>query len=110
MATKASTHRLDPEVQVSLDHLSKVLRQPKNQLINEAVKLYVSQRSKEVVEELENTLKTLRSYTQTDPAFEKSILAVAESEAQYGKSDPVEGEVIVSKGKVRTEIQDILRA
>ena len=114
MAVTASTHRFDPEVQTALSHLSKVLKQPKNRLINEAVKLYVQQRSQEVEKQLEDTLKALRSYRRKDPDFEKAIDSFVKAEAHLGGSDPVEGKRmvigIVSDGSVRAEIQQLLHA
>ena len=70
---RASTHRLKSEVQVGLDNLSKALRRPKNKLINEAVHVYVQQKSREVEQEMEASLRALRSYRKRDPDFEKVI-------------------------------------
>ena len=91
MARKASTHRLDPEVQAALDHLSKILRRPKNRLINEVVRLYVQQRSQEVERELEATLNALRAYRLSHLDFEEAIDAFVNAEAQSASNDPVEG-------------------
>ena len=110
MAVKASTHRFDPEVQTALAHLSKVLKQPKNRLINEAVKLYVQQRSQELEEQLEATLKALRSYRRKEPDFEKAIDSFVKAEARFGGSDPVEGTRVTSDGSIRAEIHHLLHA
>ena len=110
MARKASTHRFDPEVQTALDHLSKVLRRPKNRLINEAVQLYVQQRSREVEQELEATLSALRAYRRKDPDFEESIEAFVRAEAGLASGDSLEGKTNSSKGSVRAEIQHLLHA
>jgi predicted DNA-binding protein len=90
MATKASTHRLDPSVQAALDHLSDLLRRPKNRLINEAVKLYVQQKSQEVEKELEGTIQALRAYRRQDPDFEGAIEEFVNTEAKMAGSDPAE--------------------
>ena len=110
MATKASTHRLDPDVQAALNHLSKVLRRPKNRLMNEAVKLYVQQRGREVERELETTLRALRAYRQKDPDFEKAIDTFVNAEAELAAEDPLEGRAVASTGKVQAEIRDLLHA
>jgi predicted DNA-binding protein len=110
MATKASTHRLDPEVQTALDHLSKVLRRPKNRLMNEAIKLYVQQRSREVEQELETILQELRVYRQKDPDFDKAIDAVVHGEVQLAGEDPLEGRSASVAGRVQAEIQNLLHA
>lgn len=110
MGTKASTHRFEPEVQAALSQLSKVLRQPKNRLINEAVKLYVAQRGRQVERELEATLLALQEYRRKDSDFERSIDAFVNAEAQLAGYDPAEGQPISSEGSVQTEIQHLLHA
>jgi predicted transcriptional regulator len=102
MATKASTHRLDPSVQAALDHLSDLLQRPKNRLINEAVKLYVQQKSREVEQELEGTLKALRADRRQDPDFEGAIEEFVNAEAKMAGSDPAEGGSHAAKGAPRT--------
>jgi hypothetical protein len=110
MSVKASTHRFDPEVQTALSHLSKLLKQPKNRLINEAVKLYVQQRSQELEKQLEDTLKSLRSYRRKDSDFEKAIGSFVKAEARLGDSDPLEGKRITKDSSVRAEIRHLLHA
>ena len=110
MSTKASTHRLEPETQAALTQLAKVLRQPKNRLINEAIKLYVEQRSRTVERELEATLRALRAYRQKDQDFEKAIETFVQAEAQWGGEDPVEGRILAGENSVQSEIQHLLRA
>lgn len=110
MPVKASTHRFDPEVQEALSHLSKALGTPKNRLINEAVKLYVEQRSMEVEKELEASLTALRAYRRKDPNFEKSMAAFVNAETQMAGADPLEGRIISSENSVRSEIQHLLHA
>ena len=107
---RASTHRLDPDVQAALENLSRVLHEPKNRLINEAVKLYVEQKSRKVEHELESTLKALRAHRRKDPDFERSIGAFIEAEAGLSASDPAEGRTEIAKGPVQTKIQRLLRA
>jgi predicted DNA-binding protein len=80
-ATKASTHRLDPDIQAALENLSRLLRRPKNRLINEAVKLYVEQKSWKVEHELDLTLRKLRALRRENRNFEGAIGAFVEAEA-----------------------------
>jgi hypothetical protein len=120
MAAKASTFRIEPNVQAGLENLSRVLKRPMNQLVNEAVKDYVRRRNREVERNLESTLASLRAYRERDPDFEQAITAFAKAEARYGKEDPAEGEVVVGKlvngqlvdepasGPVQTEIRQLL--
>jgi hypothetical protein len=120
MAAKASTFRIEPNVQAGLENLSRVLKRPMNQLVNEAVKDYVRRRNWEVERNLESTLASLRAYRERDPDFEQAIAAFARGEARYGKGDPAEGEVAVGKlvdghlveepasGPVQTEIRQLL--
>lgn len=105
MSRRASTHRLDSEVQEALDHLSKVLHRPKNRLINEAVKFYVQHRSREAEQELETTLEALRQYRQRDPDFENSIDAFVTAEAT--EADPADGSP-TGANFVQAEIRHLL--
>lgn len=97
MPQPASTHRLEPDVHAALDNLSRILHRPKNQLINEAVKLYVRQCSRNVEQELEGMLTSLRAHQKKDPDFEKTIDALANAEAQFAGNDPAEGRLLPSK-------------
>jgi len=90
--------------------VSKLLKQPKSRLINEAVKLFVQQRNLEVEQQLEDTLKALRSYRRKDPDFEKAIESFVKTEARLGSSDPVEGKRLPKSGSVRAEIRHLLYA
>ena len=97
MSRKATTVRIDPLVQAALENLSRVLKRPMNQLVNEAVKNYVERRSREVEHNLEATLTSLRAYRKRDPHFQTAIAASVDAEAQLGKDDPAEGKVVVPK-------------
>lgn len=110
MAGKASTHRLKPELQAALDHVSKVLHCPKNRLINEAVALYLQQKIHEIEQDLEASLHALRAYRQRDPDFEESIEAFVNAEAGGGGADPLEGRPFVAEGPVQSKIQKLLHA
>ncbi len=106
MPHKATTVRLEPTLQQGLETLSKVLKRPMNQLINEALRDYVSRRSHEVELDLHETLSALRAYRRRDPGFKAAITAAAKAEAQHGRSDPLDGEVMIGElvdGKVSQE-------
>lgn len=97
MARKATTVRIDPMVQDALENLSRVLKRPMNQLVNEAVKDFVDRRSREVEHDLEATLTSLRAYRKRDPHFTEAIAAFADAEARFGTDDPAEGKVVIGK-------------
>lgn len=48
---------------------------------------------------LEKSLEALKKIREQDPDFEDAIRKVVEAEAKYGKDDPAEGKVIVTKHK-----------
>ena len=95
MAGKATTVRMDPRTQAALENLSRLLKRPMNQLVNEAVQDFVDRRSREVEHDLEATLTKLRAYRQRDPHFVQAIAAIADAEARAGKNDPAEGTVVI---------------
>lgn len=97
MANKPTTFRIDPPAQAALEHLSRVLKRPMNQLVNEAVKDYVDRRSREVERDLEGTIAKLRAYRRRDPQFERAIESAADAEARMGKSDPAQGKVVIGE-------------
>jgi predicted transcriptional regulator len=119
MIPKATTFRLEPNLQQGLETLSKILQRPMNQLVNEALKDYVSRRSHDVEQDLKETLATLRAYRLRDPTFKQAIAAAAKAEAQHGGSDPLDGEIVIGDlvdgalvdhaGPVQAEIHRLLR-
>jgi hypothetical protein len=91
MAVKASTFRIEPSVQAGLENLSRVLKRPMNQLVNEAVRDYVRRRNAEVERKLESTLASLRAYREQDPDVERAIAAVATADVRHSQEGPGEG-------------------
>ena len=87
---KATTFRLDPEIQAALALLSKVAGRSQNQLVNEAVRALVFNRTPEVEAELESLLVRLRRYQENDPTGEKSVAEAMKAEAAL-EEDPAEG-------------------
>jgi len=90
MARKATTFRLDPEVQAALAVLSDVQGRPQNQLVNEAVRELVSKRARDVEVDLESTLARLRAHRLRDPTGEHSMAIAMEAEAAV-EHDPAGG-------------------
>jgi hypothetical protein len=90
MARRATTFRLDPDVQAALAVLSDVQRRPQNQLVNEAVRVWVAKRVGEVEASLETTLDRLRTHRLKDPTGEQSMAAAMAAEAAV-EDDPAEG-------------------
>lgn len=95
MARVPFTLRIDAQERAALESLSKIEGRPVNQLLNEAVKSFLSRRGpKELT--LETTLAQLRAYRERDPGFQRAIAAFVESEATL--DDPLEGELIDGRG------------
>jgi hypothetical protein len=88
---KATTYRLAPHLQEGLALLGKVRQVSANQMVNEAVGEYLDSRTAAVTADLEETLRRVRAYRESDPDFESAIGTFAESEARHGAEDPVEG-------------------
>ena len=107
MPRKASTHRLEPDVQAGLNHLSKVLHRPKNKLMNEAVSRFVQERSIQLVQEMEGVINSLKKYQRSDPDFERAIERLVNEEVAQAGADPLEGR---PAGAVQAEIRGLLHA
>ncbi len=107
MPRKASTHRLEPDVQAGLDHLSKVLHRPKNKLMNEAVSRFVQERTLQLVQEMESVINSLKEYQRNDPDFERAIERLVNDEIAQVGADPLEGR---PAGAVQAEIRGLLHA
>ena len=107
MPRKASTHRLEPDVQAGLNHLSKVLHRPKNKLMNEAVSRFVQERTLQLVQEMEGVINSLKKYQRSDPDFERAIERLVNDEVAQAGADPLEGR---PAGAVQAEIRGLLHA
>jgi predicted DNA-binding protein len=90
MSRRATTFRLDPEVQAALAVLSEVQGRPQNQLVNEAVRELVSKRARDVEIDLESTLTRLRAHRLSDPSGARSMASAMEAEAAI-ENDPADG-------------------
>jgi predicted DNA-binding protein len=106
---------MEPEERSALENLSKVEGRPINQLLNEAIKSYLSRRGRKE-RSFEANLAKLRAYRMRDPGFQKAIAAFAKAEASL--KDPLEGEPIEEfavtdarrPGPVQSKIRKALNA
>jgi hypothetical protein len=106
------TLRIDAKERVALENLSKIEKRPINQLLNEAIKLYLSRKGQKE-SSLEANLTALRAYRKQDPEFRRAIDAFVEAEAT--QKDPLEGEPIVVDGQIKivgpvqSRVRELLR-
>jgi hypothetical protein len=116
MARVPFTLRIDAEERAALEDLSKIEGRPVNQLLNEAIKGFLSRRGPKE-RSLETTIARLRAYRERDPGFQRAIAAFVESEATL--DDPLEGEPIrgrfidgqiVPAGPTQSRIRELLGA
>jgi len=116
MARIPFTLRIDPEERSALQNLSKIEGRPINQLLNEAIKSYLSRRGRKE-RSLEANLNSLRAYRKQDPGFRRAIAAFVEAEASLEdplEGKPLEGEFVGGQlkpaGPVQSKIREILGA
>jgi hypothetical protein len=115
MARIPFTLRIDPEERAALENMSKIEKRPVNQLVNEAIKLYLGRPSRHE-KGLEATLESLREYRKRDPKFERAVAEFIDAEASG--HDPLDGEVLEGElvdgvfhaiGPTQTKIRERLR-
>jgi hypothetical protein len=116
MARVPFTLRIGAEERAALKNLSKVEGRPINQLLNEAIKSYLSRRGRKE-RSLEANLAVLRAYRKKDPGFQRAIAAFVEAEASLDDSlegEPIEGQFDEGKlkpaGPVQSKIRELLGA
>jgi predicted DNA-binding protein len=96
---KATTFRLNPEVNAALEAISEHIGATKNKIVNEALADYLKQRGEKLQTELDGTLQKLRQYRAEDPRFETGIERFARAEARCSKNDSHQGSVLETSGK-----------
>jgi len=110
------TLRIDAKERAALENLSKVEGRPVNQLLNEAIQIFLRLRGRKE-RNLEANLAALRAYRKRDPGFQRAIAAFVKAEASL--EDPLEGELIVGSflegelkpaGPVQSKIRALLGA
>ncbi len=92
MTKKAFTLRLDPQKKSALEVLSKLLKRPINQLLNEAITLYIHQQTPEE-SALKSSLEKLTAYRKADPEYKQAINRIIDSEID-SPVDPAQGTII----------------
>ena len=111
MARIPFTLRIETEERAALENLSKIEGRPVNQLLNEAIKSFLSRRGPKE-RGLEANLAQLRAYRKRDPKFQLAIATFIESEASL--DDPIEGKVVSgeleSVGPAQSKIREMLGA
>lgn len=116
MARTRFTLRIDQEERAALAHLSEFEGRPINQLLNEAIKMYLGQQSAREAS-LEASLSALRNYRKRDPGFQHAIDEFVDAEARL--DDPLEGRPVKGQfvggqfqpaGPVQSKIRELLRA
>lgn len=109
---RATTVRLTPVHQVGLELLQRVLKQPVNKMVNEAVAGFIQKRTAEVESDLEGVLAQIKAYKRHDPDFIAAIRNVVDAEASFGGEDPAEGLVVrgesVEVGPAQMMVRELL--
>jgi hypothetical protein len=110
------TLRIDAKERAALESLSEIEGRPVNQLLNEAIKGFLSRQGPKELS-LETTLARLRAYRESDQGFQSAKARVVEAEATL--EDPLEGELFqgqlvdgrpVPAGPVQSRIRELLGA
>ncbi|MCF3650057.1 CopG family ribbon-helix-helix protein [Synoicihabitans lomoniglobus] len=108
---RATTFRLKPDVQAGLDLVSQLQHRPKNKLVNEAVAEYVTRHALQTDEALQDILRSLGAYRQSDPDFEHAIdAAVAAEASRRSHEDPAEGQPTPSLSPVTAGLRQLIDA
>jgi hypothetical protein len=116
MSRTAFTLRIETEERNALKNLSKIEGRPINQLLNEAIRIYLGQRGRRERTQ-EANLKTHRDYRKKDPGFRRAIAVFADAEATV--SDPLEGQPIegdednnspTPAGPVQSKVREVIGA
>ena len=102
---KASTIRLQPELQAALNTISAHLDRPKNKLVNQAVAEFLEKTTYQLRNDLDETLQELNAYRRKDPNFAAAIEGVVVDEAAHAQGDAHEGEV--ETGSVQSLVSEI---
>jgi len=109
--TKASTIRLQPELQSALNKISNHLDRPKNKLVNQAVAEFLERTTSRLQGDLQDTLQKLHAYRDKDPSFEADIERFASAESSHAAQDAHEGDFQADSGQsLSKEIQELIHA
>src|SRR5262245_46409738 len=111
MAQIPLTLNIDAEERTALENLSKVEGRPIDQLIDEAIRSFLSRQGQKK-RGLEATLAGLREYRMRDPEFQGAIDAFVNTEADLEdplEGEPVHGEFIEGQFKPAGPVQSRIR-
>ena len=100
MSRSAFTLRLPSEERLALESLSKIEGRPMNQLLNEAVRIYLK-RCGAKEQGLSESLDRLRAYRERDPEYRHAIASFAK--AEITEQDPLEGTIFLEDEKNEAE-------
>lgn len=103
---RATTFRLEPQLQRRLELLSDVPRAPLSRLVNEAVHDYLDVQAARLETDLEATLERVKTYRAADPDFEHAIADFADAEAEHGADDPAEGSTARARGPAQRLVRE----
>jgi len=106
MSRKTYSWRYEAALYEGLKSLSALTDRSMNELVTEAVRLFVRRESAEVADDLEATAAKLRAYSQTDPDFERAISAFADSEGRH--ADPAEGRAVRDAPAAQRKLRELL--
>jgi hypothetical protein len=116
MRRKAFTLRIETGERVALKHLSEIEGRPVNQLVIEAIKVYLNRQGQKE-RGLDGTLQALRKYRKQNAGFQRALQEFVDAEATL--DDPLEGELIEGRivsgrskpaGPVQNKIRKLLSA
>lgn len=109
--TKASTFRLNPELQTSLEVISAHFGMTKNKIVNQAVAEFLEKRATVLRDDLDSTLQKLRVYGQKDSRVDAAIERFVVAEAAQADGDAHEGRSEkASEGSLSQEIEELIHA
>jgi predicted transcriptional regulator len=113
---KPFTLRIDDAERLALKNLSEVEGRPINHLLIEAIKSYLSRRSRKE-RSLEATLEGLRKYRKQNAGFQRAIAAFVDAEASLDdplEGQPVQGQLVEGRfkpaGPVQSRVKKLLSA
>lgn len=112
MSRSAFTLRLPDEERAALESLSKLEGRPMNQLLNEAVRMYLG-RQRPQERDMEKILAQLKAYRERDPEFREAIHAFVKAELSY--DDPLDDMLMIVEepkktGPAQQAIRELLSA
>ena len=90
---QVTTIRLDQAVQEGLRMLEvhSGVKRPLNKWVNMALADFIERRAATIENQLDEALRSIRTYRKTDPSFKRAIKAFIDAEVSGAAADPMEG-------------------